>query len=187
MKVTFYITPLLLISMPALSADCDFDKPIGGCQARITIDSKAGSNGSYSAEVTVQSSAPSCSKVQFFIDNTPHTTVIKSGNIEGESVFGTRPISEKNLRILNCTAFVDRAVLNSPERQELVRRFGGCADDPQARQKIDAYNNDGSSLDSLIDFLPQGIAVNKDLGNTARVAFLNDMLATARACKARAQ
>lgn len=96
----------LCTSSPA-QAECDFQKPIGGCQARITIDSTSGSKGSYSAEVTVRSSAPSCSKVEYFIDNTPHTTVLKNKNSEEESLFGTEKITKRSIDVRNCTAYAN--------------------------------------------------------------------------------
>lgn len=60
-----------LVLPQAAHAECDFDKPVGGCRGKITIDKASGSKGSYSAELTV-SSTQSCSKVEFFLDNTPH-------------------------------------------------------------------------------------------------------------------
>lgn len=176
-----------LTAAPVYGAECNFDKPIGGCQARISIDSTSGSKGSYSAEATVRSSAPSCSKVEYFVDSTPYTTVIKSGTSESESFFGTNPISKKSLKVLRCTAFEDGSERNSPERQALVRRLGGCVDDmsSSAVRKLDQYNNDGSSLDSLIDFLPKAIAVNQENGDTERVSMLSGILATARECRAK--
>ncbi|APO75249.1 hypothetical protein AM571_CH02440 [Rhizobium etli 8C-3] len=91
----------------AAAADCNFDKPIGGCRATISIDSISGSKGSYSAEVTVKSSAGACSKVEYFLDNTPQTTVIRSGSSEPESLFGTKPITKKSILIRKCTSYAN--------------------------------------------------------------------------------
>lgn len=89
-------------------SECDFDKPVGSCRATISIDSTSGSKGSYSAEATVKSSASSCSKVEYFLDNTPQTTVIKNGNSEDESLFGTRPITKKSVQIKRCTQYASK-------------------------------------------------------------------------------
>ncbi|MEN3148862.1 hypothetical protein ABCW43_16280 [Neorhizobium sp. IRAMC:178] len=89
-------------------SECDFDKPVGSCRATISIDSTSGSKGSYSAEATVKSSASSCSKVEYFLDNTPQTTVIKNGNSEDESLFGTKPITKKSVQIKRCTQYASR-------------------------------------------------------------------------------
>lgn len=96
----------LFVTSPVM-AECDFQKPIGGCNARITIDNVSGSQGSYSAEVTVRSSAPSCSKVEYFIDNTPHTTVLRNKSSEAESLFGTEKITKRSIDIQKCTAYAN--------------------------------------------------------------------------------
>ncbi|MCS4089257.1 hypothetical protein [Rhizobium sp. BK176] len=94
---------------PAVAlAECDFDKPVGSCRASISIDSTSGSKGSYSAEATVRSSASSCSKVEYFLDNTPQTTVIKNGSSEDESLFGTKPITKKSVQFKKCTQYASK-------------------------------------------------------------------------------
>lgn len=176
---------MFLTSTSVYAAECNFDKPIGGCQGSIEVTSSGGSKPSYSAEIVVRSSVPSCSKVEFRHDATPQTTVLRGGNSDVESLFGTSPISKRNLKVLRCTAYEDRASRNSPERRELVRRFGGCADDKAATARIAKYNTDGSSLDELINFLPKGIAANRNVGDNARVEWLSDLLSLAKACKAK--
>lgn len=103
------ILALAVALSPAVAfAECDFDKPVGSCRATISIDSTSGSKGSYSAEATVKSSASSCSKVEYFLDNTPQTTVIKNGSSEDESLFGTKPITKKSLQIKKCTQYASK-------------------------------------------------------------------------------
>jgi hypothetical protein len=92
----------------AVAADCDFKKVVGTCKGSITVDSTKGSKPNYSAEITVRSSAPTCSKVEYFIDNTPHQTVLKGGNADRESTFGSSPISKKSFEISRCTAYLDK-------------------------------------------------------------------------------
>lgn len=87
------------------AADCDFDKPIGKCTAQISIDRAGGSKPSYSAEITVRSSAGSCSKVEYYLDNTPQVTIIRNAGSESESLFGTRPITKKSIAVKRCTAY----------------------------------------------------------------------------------
>ncbi|MBW6425537.1 hypothetical protein KX729_29425 [Rhizobium sp. XQZ8] len=123
------------------SAECDFQKPTGSCTGNITILSSGGSKPSYSAEVRVSSSAPSCSKVEYFLDNTPNTTVLKAGS-EQESLFGTKPISKKNITVRNCTTF---ASVGDPPKQnaqtakedsmECLKRFKVYQAE-QARKKL---------------------------------------------------
>ncbi|MCZ7860976.1 hypothetical protein O9X98_06120 [Agrobacterium salinitolerans] len=98
----------LMFLPAAAAAECDFAQPVGSCRASISIDSTSGSKGSYSAEATVRSSAGSCSKVEYFLDNTPQTTVIKNGTTADESFFGTKPISKKSIQIKKCTQFASK-------------------------------------------------------------------------------
>lgn len=101
----FIFALAVTLSPTVVFAECDFGKPLGLCRATISIDSTSGSKGSYSAEVSVRSSAPSCSKVEYFLDNTPQTTVIKNGSSEDESLFGTKPITKKALQIKKCIQY----------------------------------------------------------------------------------
>ncbi len=85
--------------------ECDFEQPVSGCRGTIKVESTKGSKGSYSAEIIVSSSAPACSKVEFYLDNTPHQTVLKLTSSAQESVFGTNPISRKNFEVFKCTTY----------------------------------------------------------------------------------
>lgn len=102
----------VLLFLAALSsanaASCNFSKPIGSCKGTISIDSTKGSKGNYSAEATVRSSSPTCSKVEYLIDNTPNQTILKSGNSDSESLFGTSPVTKKTVKVTKCTAYEDR-------------------------------------------------------------------------------
>lgn len=86
-------------------AECNYDKKIGSCKGTIRIVSTSGGKGSYSAEIAIGSSAQSCSKVEYYIDNTPHQTVLKASNSAGESVFGTKPITRKSIEVSACSVY----------------------------------------------------------------------------------
>lgn len=94
--------------MPAHAAQCNFSKPVGSCSAQVTIENARGAKGSYSAEATVRSSAATCSKVEYYLDNTPHQTILKASNSEPESLFGTKPITKRSISSVRCTAYEDR-------------------------------------------------------------------------------
>ncbi|MBY3158375.1 hypothetical protein HFO56_39440 [Rhizobium laguerreae] len=94
-----------LLPLSAVAAECDFDKAVGSCTGSVKILSSSGSKPSYSAEIQVSSSAPSCSKVEYYLDNTPNVTILKSDNSEQESLFGTKPISKKNISVRHCTVY----------------------------------------------------------------------------------
>ncbi|MBP2235249.1 hypothetical protein J2Z31_001741 [Sinorhizobium kostiense] len=102
---------------------CDFDQPTGACRGSISIDSVSGSKGSYSAELTVKSSAGSCSKVEYYLDNTPQVTVIRNAGSESESVFGTRPITRKSLAVKKCTSYAKSKGSGGNDKQAAGPKF----------------------------------------------------------------
>ncbi|MBY3151316.1 hypothetical protein HFO56_02805 [Rhizobium laguerreae] len=87
------------------TGECNFDKRVGSCKGTVRVNSTSGSEGNYAAEITVSSSAPSCSKVEYYLDNTPYQTVLKAANSSGESVYGTSPISKKSFSVDKCTTY----------------------------------------------------------------------------------
>lgn len=105
----------VFLPLCANAAECDFQKEVGTCSGSIQILSSGGSKPSYSAEIRVTSSAPTCSKVEYYLDNTPNVTVLKSSNSEDESLFGTKPISKNNVTVRKCTAYA--SVGDAPKQQ----------------------------------------------------------------------
>jgi hypothetical protein len=95
----------VLLPLSVTAAECDFDKAVGSCSGSVKILSSGGSKPSYSAEIQVSSSAPSCSKVEYYLDNTPNTTILRSSNSEQESLFGTKTISKNNIKVQRCTSY----------------------------------------------------------------------------------
>jgi hypothetical protein len=55
----------------------------------------------------VSSLAATCSKVEYYLDNTPCQTILRSSNGEAESLFSTKPIRKKNIDLNRCTAYLD--------------------------------------------------------------------------------
>lgn len=91
---------------PSLArAECNFDKPVGSCEGSVTLLSSGGSKPSFNAEVEITSSAGSCSKVEYFVNSTPYTSIIRSNGAERESLSGTSPITSKDLKVSKCTAY----------------------------------------------------------------------------------
>lgn len=91
------------------AADCNFDKPVGSCKGTIQVLSSGGSKPSFTAEIMVRSSAPSCSKVEYYLDSTPQTTILRGGDSNQESLSGSKPISKDTLMVQRCTAYEDTA------------------------------------------------------------------------------
>jgi hypothetical protein len=108
MRVFLLTSAFIILSGSAYASDCDFDKPQGSCTGTISVDSTGGSRPSYSAEITVRSSAPSCSKVEYLVGSAPQTTILRGNGSEHESLFGTSPISESQLQVERCTAYLDK-------------------------------------------------------------------------------
>lgn len=96
---------LLAFAEPSAAQDCNFDKAVGVCTATISIDRSGGSKPSYSAEITIRSSASACSKVEWYLDSTSHRTVLGNSSSDTDSVFGTNPITKANFKIQSCTVF----------------------------------------------------------------------------------
>lgn len=115
---TIIVGAIFWMLTSAASAECDFDKPISGCRATITIDSTSGSKGSYSAEITVKSSAGSCSKVEYYLDNTPQTAIIRSAKLEQESLFGTKPIKKSDISVSRCTKYAELEGSSGSSKQD---------------------------------------------------------------------
>ncbi|MCZ7862584.1 hypothetical protein O9X98_14510 [Agrobacterium salinitolerans] len=103
-KLTIIAITLVWLTYPA-AAECDFQKEVGNCTGAIKLLKSGGSKPSYSAEIRVSSSAPSCSKVEYYLDNTPNTTVLKSGNSAEESLFGTKPITKGSISVTGCKQY----------------------------------------------------------------------------------
>lgn len=93
----------------AAAADCNFDVAVGNCQAVVKILRSSGSPPSYAAELEVSSSAPRCSRVDYFIDSTPYQTVLRNKRSDLESVFGPKPITASNVKVAGCTSFATAA------------------------------------------------------------------------------
>lgn len=102
----FVATALLVAPTSSLAAsDCNFDKPAGSCTGSIQVLSSGGTAPSYTAEILVKSSAPSCSKVEYYLDSTPQTTILRGGDSAQESLSGTTPISKSSIQVQKCTAY----------------------------------------------------------------------------------
>jgi hypothetical protein len=100
------MTVILAAGATEALAECNFDKSVGSCTGNVTITSTGGSSPSYSAELSISSSAGSCSKVEYFIDSTPYTSIIRSGGgSESESVFGSKPVKSADIQVSKCVAY----------------------------------------------------------------------------------
>ncbi len=148
-------------TMAASATECDFDKPIGGCTANIKVLSASGSKPSYRAEISVQSSAPRCSKIEWYLDSTPQSTILKSRNSDADSVFGTSPITKKSISIQKCTIYAEKNGQGSADQgpAKTSARYGTCAANAEARAILDSYDSEpnatiSASLSNMRKNLP---------------------------------
>ncbi|WP_293796014.1 hypothetical protein [uncultured Bosea sp.] len=111
----------------AVAADCDFDTPKGSCTGTVKIVRSSGSAPSYAAELLVTSSAPRCSRVDYYVNSTPYQTVLANKRSDHESVFGTSPVSAKDIAISKCTSFASASARtdSQSEPKSASGDFGG--------------------------------------------------------------
>lgn len=83
--------------------DCDCSVVVGKCLGAVEFIKGYGSNKNYGAEIMVHSSELSCSKVDYYVDNTPYSTILKNKTSGVESLFGTSPIKSKNITFSTCS------------------------------------------------------------------------------------
>lgn len=93
---------LLLASTIAFAEQCDCQKIVGQCSGAIDFIKSYGTKPSFGAEIVVHSSERVCSKVEYYVDGTPHQTLLVNRNQEPESLFGTSPITQKSVTYRSC-------------------------------------------------------------------------------------
>lgn len=112
-----------------------FDQKVGSCIGTVRILSTSGSAPSFSAEVAIESSAGSCSKVEYYLFDTPQVAIIRSEGIEHESVFGTKKLKNNDIRVIQCTAYEGGGAASvSPEQRA---RYGRCVGDAAMVAQLD--------------------------------------------------
>lgn len=114
----YILTALFFFVVSSAQADdCDCRKTIGQCSATFTVsnvtESVAGK--SYAADVNLTSSQPKCSKISFYVDNTPYISVLNTTNVSVENVFGTAPIGLNNVSIDYCRVCQTGAQVSAQE------------------------------------------------------------------------
>lgn len=103
MRAFFILVFLVSIaSQSQASLRCDCTKIIGQCEASIKLKSVSGAKPSYSAEYAIQSTAPTCSKVSYYIDNTPHFNILTDTHWVEDSSFGTSPATPDTFSVIKC-------------------------------------------------------------------------------------
>ncbi|BET09457.1 hypothetical protein THI4931_04990 [Pandoraea sputorum] len=82
--------------------NCDCQQIVDTCAASVSVVPTESTKGSYSADLKFTSSAPICSKVDYYVDGTPYFTILSQGNRGEDRVFGQKPISRANVSGVTC-------------------------------------------------------------------------------------
>ncbi|VVE69273.1 hypothetical protein PPN31119_03230 [Pandoraea pnomenusa] len=82
--------------------NCDCQQIVGTCSVSVSVIPTESTKGSYGADLKITSSAPTCSKVDYFVDGTPYFTILSRGNRGEDRVFGQKPITRANISGIAC-------------------------------------------------------------------------------------
>jgi len=129
-------------------AECNFDKPKGACTATLRLLKSGGTKPSFSAEVEITSSAGSCSKVEYFVNSTPYTAIIRSNGSEHESLFGTSPIRKSDIEISKCIAYEGDSQASASQDASASGTLSGTW--------IYSAGTDGSNVSSTMNLADSG-------------------------------
>ncbi len=93
----------VLAQAQAADPSCDCQQPVGACAASIAVKPvEATTLGSYAAELKFTSSAPACSKINYYVDGTPYFNVLVSGNTGTDNIWGPKQVSRANITDISC-------------------------------------------------------------------------------------
>lgn len=145
-KAFFAATLLVAFTGTSLAQQCNFDKKVGSCTGIVSILSTSGSGRSHNAEIAIQSSTGACSKVEYYLHNTPQTALIRSSGIEHESVFGTKQLKPKDIKVIECTAY-EGGHTSGTVTSDQRARYGRCAGNAKMVAELD---NQYANINAMI-------------------------------------
>lgn len=82
--------------------NCDCQQIVGTCAVSVSVIPTESTKGSYGADLKFTSSAPICSKVDYYVDGTPNFTILSQGSRGEDRVFGRKPITRSNISEISC-------------------------------------------------------------------------------------
>lgn len=112
----------LAFSSAVLADTCDCTKIVGRCSGSANLTKSSGSKGNYSGVLEITSSAPSCSRVDYYVDNTPYSSVLNTSNKTTETVFGTSPVTKKSIEFKSCNICFRKEGSSTTTRNDEVKR-----------------------------------------------------------------
>ncbi|QHE91689.1 hypothetical protein [Pandoraea fibrosis] len=81
---------------------CNCAQIIADCSASVSVLPTRAANGVFSADVMLQTDAPSCARVDYQLDDTPYVTILRDGAQGGQRLYGTRPLTRNSLSHMSC-------------------------------------------------------------------------------------
>ena len=93
---------LFFAAAAAAQSPCDCTQFIGNCTASAEVTGAAPSQGAFSAGLKLRSSAPICSRIEYFVNDQPHFTLLDKGSIGLEKLTSPRSITQKAVSIEAC-------------------------------------------------------------------------------------
>lgn len=81
---------------------CNCAQIVADCSASVSVLPVRALNGAFSADVTLQTDAPSCAKVDYQLDDTAYVTIVQNGAQSALRLYGTRPLTRNNLSHMSC-------------------------------------------------------------------------------------
>ncbi|WP_240475745.1 hypothetical protein [Herbaspirillum rhizosphaerae] len=107
---------------PTADPSCDCQQPVGACSASIAVKPvEATTLGSYAAELKFTSSAPACSKINYYVDGTPYFNVLVSGNTGTDNLWGPKQISRANITEISCQVCKQVSITPIPQDKKPVK------------------------------------------------------------------
>ncbi|MBN4666206.1 hypothetical protein HUS70_12125 [Pandoraea nosoerga] len=81
---------------------CDCARIVADCSASVTVLPTRAANGAFSADVTLQTDAPSCAKIDYRLDDTPYVTILRDGSMGTQRLYGSRALTRNSLSRMSC-------------------------------------------------------------------------------------
>ncbi|VVE89408.1 hypothetical protein PBR20603_03377 [Pandoraea bronchicola] len=96
------VVAVLSASAHAQGNNCDCQQYTAACEASINVVPTTSTKGSYGADLQIRSTAPQCSKVDYYVDRTPYFTILSQSHQGEDRVFGQKPITRADISSISC-------------------------------------------------------------------------------------
>ena len=102
-KHTHFLWALALFVSISVQAQgtCDCQQIVGTCSASISVK-PTGAAGSYGADLIFLSTSSSCSKINYYLENTPHFTILSNSPKGSDSAWGQKPFTRDMVTYISC-------------------------------------------------------------------------------------